>query len=283
MTDALSGSKILVWTGIGLAGAFVAKNVMWPSKRPKRVWLIRHGQAGHNVLFDEGKHAEARAFYDPPLTKKGFAQAREHCPVLETALGDDSNTCADLIVCSPLLRTLQTCTTMLGDFMGRHTNIPVILHPDIQEAGKTPNDTAHPKETVVSEYLDEFPTKVDFSLVTSTSHKKVGRYACSGEKLQIRYDDFLRWLVQREESRIIVVGHHNVFLFLAGISFINCEAREFDLLEQEPVPRLLPRNPKRTCSDNELDEKSLKHLRTFQGYVRKAEKQWGVKFPERLR
>jgi len=283
MVDSRSLSNALVWAGMGVASVLVAKNVLWPTQKTKLIWLIRHGQAEHNKLFAEGRRAEGAKILDPTLTEEGFGQAREYCPVLQPALGDDHNKCAELIVCSPLRRTLQTCTTMLGDFMRLNPHIPVILHPDIQESGGKLHDCGHPKETVVAELLNDFPTKVDYSLLTPKSHKKEGRYKPKGENLQARYDDFKRWLAQREESRIIVVAHHNVFLFLSGISFLNCEAREFDLVEQEPVPQLLPRNPRRSCSDEELDQKSLEHLRIFQGYVRKRQKEWGVKFPERLR
>jgi len=283
MLDSHSLSKALVLAGVGLASVVVAWKYLWPTQKNKRIWLIRHGHAEHNKLFEEGKRAEGTKILDPTLTAKGFAQALEFSPVLKTALGNSRGKQAELIVCSPLRRTLQTCTTMLGDFMSHNPHIPVILHPDIQEASEGLHDSAHPKETILAEFLNDFPSKVDSSLLTSKSHKKEGRYKATRENLKERYNDFLRWLAQREEMRIIVVAHHNVFLFLSGISFLNCEAREFELLEQEPVPCLLPRNPRRSRSDEELDQKSLDHLRIFEGYTRKKQKRWGMKFPDRLR
>ena len=54
--------------------------------------------------------------------------------------------------------------------------------------------------------------------------EKTGRYAHTGPALAGRYRDFTRWLRARPERNIIVVAHHNVFLGLVGISFLNCEA-----------------------------------------------------------
>jgi len=251
-------------------------------KHLKRVWLIRHGEGEHNVLYNAGKIREAEALYDPSLTEKGFQQARERKPLLEDALGDDPRMCADLIVCSPLRRTLQTCSTMLGDFMHRHPQVPVILHPDIQETC-TQECLSHPKETVESMFLKDFPTIVDISLLTENSHLQKGRYEDVGAKLKARFDDFLYWLKERSESRIVVVGHHNVFLFLAGISFRNCEVREFDFSLKESVPKLSPRVPRRSGSDEELDAESILHLSKVNPFIRRKEKEWGVKFPKRLR
>ena len=43
----------------------------------KELWLIRHGQANHNVLFEEKKNLEAQNLRDPPLNRAGEQQARD--------------------------------------------------------------------------------------------------------------------------------------------------------------------------------------------------------------
>ena len=74
----------------------------------KNLFAIRHGEATHNVLFKkEGmKTFFDQNYYDTELTNKGFNQSIE--------LGnnwDDKNK-MDLVIVSPLYRTLQTANNI---------------------------------------------------------------------------------------------------------------------------------------------------------------------------
>ena len=82
-----------------------------PNKRT--LWLIRHGLSVHNVEYIERGVA---AFEDPErvdtaLVEEGKAEAK--------ALGQDIKNRIpvdlDMIVVSPLRRTLQTCDAIFGD------------------------------------------------------------------------------------------------------------------------------------------------------------------------
>ena len=85
----------------------------------QRVHFIRHGLSEANVLFYAGKVQEARDMLDPALAPKGEEQARDVAtdPLLADALamprgdgdGDgDEDLAAQLLVVSPLRRTVQT-------------------------------------------------------------------------------------------------------------------------------------------------------------------------------
>jgi len=64
---------------------------------PKHVFGIRHGEAWHNVLYPEIGDKAYVCFQDTSLTTKGMSQASSaHIPK------------PDLILVSPLMRTLQT-------------------------------------------------------------------------------------------------------------------------------------------------------------------------------
>ena len=83
---------------------------------PKRVWLIRHGEAEHNKAAGTVGREAARRMSDPGLTHLGREQARQvpADALLKDALGTSGSGRAELIVVSPLLRTLQTAMEAFG-------------------------------------------------------------------------------------------------------------------------------------------------------------------------
>ena len=129
----------------------------------KRIWLIRHGEGQHNVFFKQGdrisgarllgKHGAtfhsvslnqmtSLSCTDPALTEKGIEEAKSTAKHPLLPLHE-----AELIVSSPLKRTVQTTLLMLQttDVATR----PVVLHPDIQETGDVNCDTGQPHAHLV--------------------------------------------------------------------------------------------------------------------------------------
>ena len=78
---------------------------------------------------------------DPALTEKGIKQAKSTATHPLLSLGE-----ADLIVSSPLKRTVQTTLLMLAE-AGKSKS--VVLHPDIQETGDVQCDTGQPHTVVI--------------------------------------------------------------------------------------------------------------------------------------
>ena len=120
----------------------------------KRVFLIRHGEALHNINFSLfGKEAYYhKENLDAPLTDTGLLQA--------TKLGNRwlNKPEIDLIMVSPLTRTLQTANGIFAN----NSNIPMVAIDSIKEfpQGKhTPNIRKSKKE------LECYWTNVDFKLV----------------------------------------------------------------------------------------------------------------------
>lgn len=95
----------------------------------KTVWFVRHGEAEHNRLLSTGKQQEARTLRDPGLTPRGFAQAKKlrFNPLLSDALSSKPGSAAELLVLSPMRRTIETGCTAFGA-----TQLPVALNPDTQ-------------------------------------------------------------------------------------------------------------------------------------------------------
>jgi len=255
---------------------------------PKTLWLIRHGQGYHNVLIDQGIQqddekmiTEGAALPDAALTQLGRKQAEECAKkdILKKPLYGDKAERIQLIVISPLHRTIETGKIVLENFLRSNLNVPVILHPDIQETGESNCDSGSSIEKV-KELVKSFGAKVDLSLITETSHMKTSRYRDNWAALQKRFNDFVLWLSRRKESRILIVSHHNVLLHLTGTPFFNCECRSYQL----DFKVFIPVSPKLSTCDEELTKEDKKYLKTFEAPLRKRMKEmYGINLPVRLR
>ena len=145
---------------------------------------------------------------------------------------------ADLLVVSPMRRTLATATKCFPDFMSK---IPWMANEDLREqAGYHPCDRRRP----ISEHRASYP-HVDFSLATNDSDPlyfaQVGRE--TSEQVSRRQNNFLHWLGSRPEREILIVTHsaylHNLFDNLLEVDiaqeegksgvFRNCEMKSYCL------------------------------------------------------
>ena len=96
----------------------------------KTVWLVRHGEAAHNVLLATGKKEEAAKLRDPRLTARGIAQSKKlrSNPLLVEALSSrEPGSAVELLVLSPMRRTIETACAAFGAL-----SLPVALNPDLQ-------------------------------------------------------------------------------------------------------------------------------------------------------
>ena len=129
----------------------------------------------------------------------------------------------DLIVASPLTRALETAR---GLFTGREVGILVeALHRErVEHAcdhGRSPKVLAR-----------EFPD-LDFDNLDDPWWHTEGGKGVAFEPdavLAERVARFRRWLLERPERRIAVVGHGTFFRHLSGQSFQNCEVVRLELV-----------------------------------------------------
>ncbi|KAE9362972.1 phosphoglycerate mutase-like protein [Stipitochalara longipes BDJ] len=179
--------------------------------------LIRHAEGIHNVQRDFTIH-------DPPLTTLGLDT---QCADLSTAL--QSHPLApkiSLVVTSPLTRTLQTATSLT--FLTSR-GVPIIALPFLQETTINNIDIGRPASLLAS----EFPG-VDFSLVEKDPiwPRKEGIYAFEYEALTERGKLARKWLKERKEEVIAVVGHDGFMrVGLCGKKFGNADFRIFEFEE----------------------------------------------------
>lgn len=199
------------------------------AERTKKVHFIRHAEGHHNVLTAEmgtntclhrgDKPAHEHSLWDARLTAKGIDQARrlkEH--LAHRPSGGRSFTAFDLVVVSPLTRTLETANHIFGP--ARQPGIPSFLAEANGENG-VPRPRILVREECrerwgeyvcdgrrpIREIMPEFP-HFDFSEVEhdedvffTPDEREPQEHACA------RAVQFLEWLNKRPEKCIAVVTH----------------------------------------------------------------------------
>lgn len=211
-----------------------------PSRHNKVIHLIRHGQGFHNVAGH--KNSAQYLSYDwedAHLTEYGWQQAEalhQHIANLPDRLE------VDLVVSSPLTRTLETATGVFGSQEWKDSSQgtplmrkqpakqehqvkrsamsttgcpPFIAHELCREhLGRHPCD----KRRSLSHYKQQFPA-VDFSLIESEEDELWGPdFREEKEQIKARGLRFMQWLMTRPEPRIAVVSHSS-FLFFTMANF----------------------------------------------------------------
>ncbi|KAG5251086.1 phosphoglycerate mutase protein [Salix suchowensis] len=238
---------------------------LYPLHRTKTIHLVRHAQGIHNVEGEKDNNAYlSEELFDAHLTPLGWRQVdnlRKH--VYECGV----NKKIELVIVSPLLRTMQTAVGVFGGerYMDGINAPPLMVenagksnHPAISSLHSPPfiavelcreHLGVHPcdRRRSISEYRSIFPA-IDFSLIESDEdvlwradvREKDDEVAVRGQK-------FLNWLWTRKEKEIAVVSHSG-FLYhtLRGFGndcypsvkseicthFANCELRSVVLVDR---------------------------------------------------
>ncbi|XP_044475628.1 phosphoglycerate mutase-like protein 1 [Mangifera indica] len=190
----------------------------------KILHLVRHAQGVHNT--DVGKGPEAllsQELFDAQLSDLGLQQVEK---VRKYVQEKGLSKIIDLVITSPMLRTLQTAIGVFGGesqangFDGHTTAAenggkcakldgpPIIVVEHCRERwGLEPCN----RRRSISEYQTLFPT-IDFQLIESEDDilwKSDIRE--SNEEVAARGMKFLQWLWTRQEKEIAIVSH-GIFL-----------------------------------------------------------------------
>ncbi|CAA89953.1 phosphoglycerate mutase/6-phosphofructo-2-kinase family [Schizosaccharomyces pombe] len=199
----------------------------------KTVYLIRHGQAQHNVGPDEDHNIR-----DPVLTSEGI----EQCEALAKEL-ESKQIPIDGIVCSPMRRTLQTMEIALKKYLaeGGPDKVPVYISPFFQEVGHLPCDIG-----LELDKLNKLYPKYNFqSCQDGIYPEKRDIYASDVTISAIRSKEALEYLAALPQQQIAVITHSAFIRFLLKkmvkaadidflppqLSFKNCEFRIYDLVQ----------------------------------------------------
>ncbi|KAI8630442.1 phosphoglycerate mutase-like protein [Xylariaceae sp. FL1651] len=186
-----------------------------------RIILTRHAQAEHNVDSDYSIH-------DAPLTplgKKQAASLSRQIPNLQQE--------ADLIVSSPLKRTLQTTYLGWAPAIERLGGLDkVICLPQAQECNNMPCDRGSSRETLEAD--PEF-SGFNFELLTPDWTSKEGFWSPDNAALANRARVVRQFLRSRPEKNIVLVAHGDVLRRItatpagpAPYAWKNAEVRIFE-------------------------------------------------------
>lgn len=208
-------------------------------ERTKKIHFIRHAEGYHNVATAEAGNntilhrgeapAQEHRLWDARLTPKGIQQAHDLRDYLaQRPSGGRSFTAFDLVVVSPLTRTLQTALNIFGK--PRQPGVPAFLDSGLAPGG-SPERSNNPDYKVPAPKM----------LVREECRERWGLYVCDGRRpirdimkefpgfdfSEIRHDEdafytderepdehccdraikFLEWLNKRPEKCIAVVTH----------------------------------------------------------------------------
>ncbi|KAI9850449.1 MAG: hypothetical protein M1838_005661 [Thelocarpon superellum] len=172
---------------------------------------------------------------DAPLTELGLAQCKQLQEDLrrDLPLADE----IDLIVVSPLRRTLQTAQGGLGWLIER--GVPVELHAEWQENSDKPCDTGTAVETI----QPHFPT-LSFATVDPAFPAKTGHYTFSQTAILHRGETCRAWLRARPEKVIAVVSHSGFLrVGVSNAAYANADYRVFDFAKEDDVEAAAEANP----------------------------------------
>lgn len=165
----------------------------------KNLYLIRHGMAQHNTLFDKyGVEIFYNPYYlDTKLVQEGHKQSKD-------LKNSSSLTNIELVLTSSLSRCLQTTYNIFHD-----TNIP-ILALDLLKEYPEGLQTCNRRSDV--DILKPLYPKIDFSNITNNEDIswREDREETIDE-LNKRINLLKEFLQNRSEKNIAIVGHSSFF------------------------------------------------------------------------
>ena len=161
----------------------------------KVLQLIRHGYSLHNELFTKigVKAFRIPATIDAPLTNHG------HVESIELGYNWDKKHDIELILVSPLTRTLETSMNIFGD-----TDIPIESHEFLREY-PIGEDTCN-KRSSLTEIKKKYP-KIKFHLEVDQDILWKENTRETIPELEIRIQEMINYIQSRKETNIAIVGH----------------------------------------------------------------------------
>jgi broad specificity phosphatase PhoE len=165
----------------------------------KILHLVRHGHSLHNELFHK---IGVQAFripltIDSPLTNEGHLQS------IELGQSWQKKKEIELVLVSPLTRTLETCMNIFGD-----TEIPIISQEFLREY-PIGEDTCN-KRSSLTLLKNRFP-KIEFQLDVDQDTLWKEDYRENMIELEQRLEKMITYLQKRPEKNIAIVGHSSFF------------------------------------------------------------------------
>lgn len=210
----------------------------------KFITFIRHGESEYNKWRSKNYcnlpffYRNKPTNYDPKLSEEGKQQIENSREVNFKKFEEDQ--CFNIVYVSPLTRTIQTFNTLLKNEKIFERNCEFIACDLIRERMDFACDVGTSKEK-----LQETFKEINFSYIFDDSwwrheekdkNVKKTKEKVKGEskkKVYIRLLLFTIWILLKEQKRVLMVSHQNVFqcLFnnykLLGKKIKNGEVQDF--------------------------------------------------------
>ena len=199
----------------------------------KNLYLIRHGHSLHNELFHK---IGVQAFripdcIDSPLTNEGHLQS------IELGQSWQNKNEIELVLVSPLTRTLDTAMNIFGD-----TDIPMVSEEFLREY-PIGEDTCN-KRSSLTLLKNKYP-RIDFNLISDQDTLWTSEYRETIDELEQRLDKMVKYLQNRKENNIAIVGHSSYFGQFKDNHIGYKENGDEDLKHCYPYEYILTRDYKR--------------------------------------
>ncbi|XBI87901.1 hypothetical protein VPH35_025920 [Triticum aestivum] len=243
----------------------IARTAMYPQHRCKNIYLVRHAQGIHNVEGEKDHSAYMPpALLDAHITPLGWSQV-DSLPEHVTKCGLDKK--IELVIVSPLLRTMQTAVGVFGHESNTDeaSASPLLMVEGAGHSGHKAISSlncppflaveacrerlgVHPFDwrSSITKYRALFPA-IDFSLIENDEdvlwEPEVRE---TTESVAARGMKFIDWLRTREEKDIAIVTHSSFLDFTLNMygkechpaiaeelskRFANCELRSMVLVD----------------------------------------------------
>lgn len=188
----------------------------------KTLILSRHAEGEHNVALAQfGPTAlYTLAHFDAPLSLLG----KQSCRLMREAISSDTSLAKiydfDLLLVSPLQRTIQTAQILFPEKYSvlSYKNI-VSLECCRERYGLHYCDKRRPRAELVRSHPE-----IEFTLDSEEDElwTKMANQREEFPSLKGRIEKLLKWISEKEESKIAVVTHSTVLFYLWNL-FLNVE------------------------------------------------------------
>jgi len=184
----------------------------------KTILCIRHGESTFNAMAP-GSGGDP-LHYDAPLSQLGRQQTAKARAVLRDVP-------IDLVITTPLTRALQTTAGLFAD----HPSSPPILVQSLHRERVENSCDVGRSPALLSKEFPSFAFDHLPEVWWHTHESPDNRGVCIEpvELVRSRADEFKRFLLERPERLIAVVGHGTFLFHLIGHALANCEVVEVTL------------------------------------------------------
>ena len=162
----------------------------------KQIIFIRHGYALHNDLFWKLGNKAYSDYVDTPLLNKGFSQAY-HCREMFLKEINQLGRKPDIVLVSPLTRTLQTAMCIFSDDIKIKALDCLVEYP---QGGFEKCNIRKCKKLLKTIYTNIDFTEIDQNLLWSSEEETI-------DELNGRISKLWNYIGTRKEKLIAVVSH----------------------------------------------------------------------------